>query len=175
MQRTLAYTVYFIVIALLQAFVFNNLNLSIYIYPMVYVSFVLLLPIKTPHIATLFLGLIVGVTMDLASGSAGLHTIASLATAFSRPLLLRLAIGREDANEAGIPNADRLGVGKFLKYSSAFILLHCIIFFSFEALTWSFFYLTALRIVLSTLVTIPLVYLAQMLLITGIQSKKARK
>jgi rod shape-determining protein MreD len=175
MQRTITYIVYFVVIALLQAFVFNNLNLSVYVYPMVYASFVLLLPIQTPHLATLLLGLFAGAVMDLAAGTAGLHTIASLASAFCRPLLLRLAVGKEEANEGGIPNANVLGGGRFLKYNAAFVLLHCFVFFSFEALTFEFFYLTLARIVLSTVVTVPLVYLAQMLIIVEGVRKKTRK
>lgn len=175
MQRAIGYTIYFITMVLLQAFVFNNLNLSVYIYPLVCTSFVMLLPIQTPHIATLMLGLVTGITLDAVSGTAGLHTIASLFTAFCRPLLLRLSIGREEANEGGIPNADGLGTGPFLRYSSVFIFLHCFVFFAFEGLSWEYFHLTLLRIVLSTAVTIPLVYLAQMLLIPGYQRKKARK
>lgn len=175
MHRTLGYILFFITMVLLQAFLFNNLNLSIYIYPLVYVAFVILLPVETPHAVVLLFGLAAGITMDAASGTAGLHTIASLFSAFCRPLLLRLSVGKEEANEGGIPNPDYLGHMAFLRYSGVFILLHCLVYFSFEALTWSYYYLTLARVVLSTIVTIPLVYLAQMLLIPGQQRKKARK
>lgn len=175
MQRTLGYIIYFITMVLLQAFVFNNLNLSVYIYPLVYAAFVMLLPIQTAHIAVLLLGLGAGIAMDAVSGTGGLHTIASLFTAFCRPLVLRLTIGREEAHEGGIPNADGLGTGTFLRYSSVFVFLQCFVFFSFEGLSWSYFHFTLLRIVLSSVVTIPLVYLAQMLLIPGYQRKKSRK
>lgn len=174
MYRTLGYTLFFLTVVLLQAFLFNNINLSIYVYPFVYVGFVLLLPIQTPHVVVLLLGLLTGVTIDAVSGTAGLHTIASLFSAFCRPLMLRLSIGKEDANEGGVPNSDRLGTGAFLRYSSAFIFVHCCVFFMFEALSWSYFHLTLLRILGSTAITIPLVYCSQLLLISG-QNKKTRK
>ena len=109
MHRTLAYTIFFIVLVLLQAFLFDNLNLSIYIYPLVYTAFIILLPIQTPRIAVLLLGFAIGVAVDAVSGTAGLHTIASLASAFCRPMMLRLSIGKEEANEGGIPNSVKLG------------------------------------------------------------------
>lgn len=159
---------------LLQAFLFNNLNMSVYIYPLVYTAFVMLLPIQLPHVVVLLLGLLTGITVDVVSGTAGLHTIASLFSAFCRPLMLRLSIGKEEANEGGIPNARRLGTGAFLRYCSVFILIHSIAFFSFEALSWSYFHLTLLRILSSAAITIPLVYFAQMLLMAG-QSQNVRK
>lgn len=174
MYRTLAYTVFFIALILLQAFLFNNLNLSVYIYPLVYTAFILLLPIQTPRVAVLLLGFATGAAIDAVSGTAGLHTIASLASAFCRPLMLRLSIGKEEANEGGIPNSARLGAGAFLRYSSVFIFIHCLVFFSFEALSWSYFHLTLLRIFLSAAVTIPLVYCTQLLFIPG-QLQKTRK
>ena len=175
MHRTIGYIIYFIIIILLQAFVFNNLNLSVYIYPLVYASFILLLPIQTPHIAILILGLITGIVMDSLSGTAGLNTISSLFTAFCRPVIIRMTLGREEANEGGIPNADGIGTTPFLKYSSLFIFLHCFVFFSFEALSWNFFHITLLRIILSSAITILLVYFAQMLLLPGYQRKKSRQ
>lgn len=165
MYRTLEYTIFFLLTILLQAFLFNNLNISIYVYPMIYVSFIMLLPIQTRHILILLLGLITGVLMDYMSGTAGLHTIASLASAFCRPLMLRLIRSKEDINDGGIPNADRMGKGAFISYSSIFIFLHCFVFFSFEALSWNYFLFTLLRIAASTALTIPLVYFAQMLFI----------
>jgi len=43
------------------------------------------------------------------------------------------------------------------------ILIHSTAFFLLEALSWSFFYRTALRIALSSAVTLPLVYFCQKL------------
>ena len=47
MYRTLQYALLFLVAALLQIFLFNNLSLSVYLNPLVYVVFIALLPMET--------------------------------------------------------------------------------------------------------------------------------
>lgn len=165
MYRALEYGLFFVTLLLLQVFLFNNLNLSVYINPLVYVAFVLLLPMELPSIAVLMLGLLIGASTDLMVGTAGLNTVATLFTAFSRKQTMMLMIGKESVGEGGIPCSARIGTGKFLRYASVAVLLHCIIFFTFEALTFRFFYLTLFKIVLSTAVTVILIYFSQFLLI----------
>ena len=48
MHRTLPYISLFVVTVLLQVFLFDNLSISIYLNPLVYVAFVALLPLDTP-------------------------------------------------------------------------------------------------------------------------------
>ncbi len=164
MYRFIEYTFFFVVLILLQVFLFDNLNLGMYVHPLVYVGFIVLLPMETPAVAVLLLGLVAGFTMDIISGGAGLNTSAALAVAFARRPVLILIAGREEVKEGGIPVVRRLGTGKYLKYCTVMVLLHCAIYFSLEALTWSYFYLTLLRIVLSAFVTLALLHFSQMLL-----------
>ena len=51
----------------------------------------------------------------------------------------------------------------FLRYAGVIVLLHGTVFFVLESLTWSFFYLTLLRIVCSSVITLLLVYFCQKL------------
>ena len=53
MHRTLPYISLFVVTVLLQVFLFDNLSISIYLNPLVYVAFVALLPLDTPPVALL--------------------------------------------------------------------------------------------------------------------------
>lgn len=78
MHRTLPYISLFVVTVLLQVFLFDNLSISIYLNPLVYVAFVALLPLDTPPVVLLASGLAMGVTMDFAMGAAGVNTIATL-------------------------------------------------------------------------------------------------
>ena len=165
MHRVLEYAIFFVVLVLLQAFLFNNLNLSVYINPLVYVAFVLLLPIELSSIAVLMLGLLVGVTTDFLVGTAGLNTIATLFTAFARRQTMTFMMGKETVGEGGVPCAARVGGGKFLRYISVAVLLHCIVFFWFETMTFRYFHLTLLKTVASSIITIALVYVSQFLLI----------
>ena len=109
MHKTLPYLALFAVVVLLQVFLFDNLSISIYLNPLVYVAFIALLPLDTPPVVLLLSGLATGVTMDLAMGAAGVNTIATLLIAFARPTLLGLLYSRDDIREGGIPSTGRLG------------------------------------------------------------------
>ena len=51
MHRTFPYILLFAVAVMLQLFLFNNLTLSVYFNPLVYVVFLALLPMETPPAA----------------------------------------------------------------------------------------------------------------------------
>lgn len=162
MYKILEYVVLLFVLVLLQAFLFNGLSLSVYLVPLVYVAFIALLPMGINNLLALILAFGVGMLIDLTMGTPGLNTIASLTTAFVRPTVLTLTVGKDDATEGGAPTSRRLGRNKFMRYIFLMVFLHCAVFCIFEALTWNYFYLTLLRIVVSTVVTVAVVYLIQL-------------
>ena len=74
MYRTLPYLALFAATVLLQVFLFDNLSISVYLNPLVYIAFIVLLPLDTPPVVLLGAGLALGVTMDGAMGAAGINT-----------------------------------------------------------------------------------------------------
>ena len=154
MHRTLQYAILFIVMVILQIFLFSRIGISVYVHPLVCIAFIVLLPMEIAPLALLGLGLLLGVTLDFFMATAGIHTVAALLAAFCRPALLNVLVGKDEVKDGGVPNVNRIGAKKFV-HSTAFFLL--------EALSWSFFYRTALRIALSSAVTLPLVYFCQKL------------
>lgn len=171
MYRVLEYAFFFATLLLLQAFLFNNLNLGIYINPLVYAAFILLLPMELTPIWVLLLGALMGAATDMITGVAGLNTIATLVTAYGRRWIMMLMIGKETVGDGGIPCSTRIGAGKFLRYATVAVLLHCLIFFSFEALTFRFFHLTLIKILMSAAVTITLIFFSQFLLIGSYEKR----
>ena len=163
MHRFMEYTLLFVVLVLLQVLLFNNLGISLYVNPLVYVSFVILLPADIRGAWLLLLALLMGVVVDMFSGTPGINTIATLLVAFCRPGLLLLLVGSDDVKELGVPDANHMGTGRFLKYASLLVVLHAAVFFMLEALSWRYFGFTLLRIVLSSLATILFVYFCQKL------------
>lgn len=153
MYRTLPYLALLIVTVLLQLFLFDNLAISIYLNPLIYIAFLALLPLDTPHVALLGAGLVLGVIMDYAMGAAGINTIATLLVAFLRPMLVNLLYGHDNAREGGIPSSERMGKHVFINYLFLFTLIHHTTFFLLEALSMDHLLLTALRIVVSTAVS----------------------
>lgn len=158
MYRTLPYLALFVVTVLLQIFLFDNLSVSVYLNPLIYVAFIILLPLDTPPAVLLGAGLVTGVVMDASMGAAGINTVATLPIAFLRPAFMNLLCGRENVREGGIPSPERLGRRKFIDYLVLMILVHHTIFFLLEALSWSHLLQTSIRIVVSSLVTMAFVW-----------------
>lgn len=167
MPRMLQYILFFAATALLQLLFVDNLNLSVYVHPMLCLAFVALLPVELAPIWVLLSGFAMGMVIDVGSGTAGLSSAAMLFSSFSRPLVLRIALAREDVREGGgTPTRELMGSGGFIKYALVFTLLHCAFYFTLEAATWSFYYLTILRIAASTLVTVVLIYVCQLFFVS---------
>lgn len=158
MYRTFPYLMLFAVAVLLQVFLFDNLSISIYFNPLVYIAFLVLLPLDMRPVSVLLAGLVLGVAMDCAMGAAGINTISTLLIAFLRPAVLGLLCRRDDAREGGVPSAERLGSRVFIEYLVVLTLLHHSVFFSLEALSWAHVLHTLVRIVVSSLASVVFIW-----------------
>ena len=166
MYRTVPYIVLFLILALLQIFLFDNLSISIYLCPLVYIGFIVLLPIDAPPVAVLFPALSMSVAMDWAMGAAGINTIATLPVAMLRRPLLQSVCGKEGIREGGIPSSIRLGQGGFLRYLAAMVVVHHFLFFMLESLSWAQLFHTLVRLVVSSAVTVGFIWLLARLFTT---------
>lgn len=164
MHQWFKYTLLFIVLVLIQELIFNQLQFSVYINPLIYVAFILLLPMRTKPIAVLMCGLLVGLVMDLSTGMAGANTIASLLTAYARLTMMKIIIGKDNVTDGGIPAPNVIGYPKFLTYVTIMIFVHSLLLFGLEVMTWKYFGLTLLRTIFSTAVTVGLTWLTAMFL-----------
>ncbi len=158
MFRSIPYIILFLVAALSQIFIFDNLSSSVLVAPLVYILFIALLPIETSQLYMLLAGLGVGVVMDATMGTEGLNTIATLLAAFVRRPIIRLIVGRE-RSERGVPSELNFGDGIFLRYIALFVALHHLVFFLFESLSLSFMLYTTMRFVVSSAISILFVWL----------------
>ena len=159
MYRTVPYIVLFLILALLQIFLFDNLSISIYLCPLVYIGFIVLLPIDAPPVS-------MSVAMDWAMGAAGINTIATLPVAMLRRPLLQSVCGKEGIREGGIPSSIRLGQGGFLRYLAAMVVVHHFLFFMLESLSWAQLFHTLVRLVVSSADTVSFIWLLERLLTT---------
>lgn len=157
MYRTIQYTVLFVVLVLFQALLFNNLMLVPYLFPMVYIAFLVLLPVRLSWAAQTLLGFLLGVTVDFSMGTAGINTIASTFIGFVRPWVMNLTMGRDVQYET-IPYGGGLERKEFLLYAVILVALHNTLFFAFESLG-SHLFPTVLKILFSSVVNLLLVWL----------------
>lgn len=166
MHRILQYTFLFLAVTALQVFLFDNLQLSLYVHPFAYLAFVLLLPMEIKGPTLLLLAAGMGIAMDFFSGMPGINTAAVTAMAFCRPTVLRLFVGKEIVGDGGVPNAARIGTGKFLRYAAVLTLIHATLFFVLETLSSVLILFTAVRIAASTVCSLIVLWFIQLLFVS---------
>ena len=146
-----------------QVFVLNNLAISPLVAPMVYVVLILLMPIESSQWKMLVAGLLLGVVMDVTMGTAGLNTLVTMPIAFfRRPLLFSLGGLSAISKEEGLPTIKRLGL-RFHRYFITMIVLHSLLFYFVEWLSFDNFGTLVLRILCSTICSLVLDYIIVML------------
>ena len=152
-----------LVVLFVQVFVLNNLSISPLVAPMVYIVLILMMPIESSQWKMLGVGLLLGITMDLTMGTAGLNTLVTLPVAFfRRPLLYALTGLSPMSKEEGIPSVKRLGA-RFHRYIIVLIVIHSLLFYFAEWLSFDNFGTLLLRILCSTLCSLVLDYIIIML------------
>lgn len=154
----------FLLLILLQVLLLNNLHLSVYINPYLYILFILILPFETPNSILLILGFITGITVDIFASSAGVHASASVFLAFVRPYLLNF-IAPRDGYEFGLrPHVKHMGWSWFLTYAGISIILHHFFLFYVEAFSFDNFFLTLIKVILSSFFTLVLILVSELLI-----------
>jgi hypothetical protein len=173
MRNFLTYTILFVVaVVVAQLFVFDSMRVSVYFSPLAYIAFVALLPLSMRPIAVLLLGFATGIFIDFFEGTAGAHTVVSLFTAYTRRWMATVTLGRDTVEEeTAMPSTKLLGGGKFLRYVALFTAVHCLAYFSLEALTWSNYHLVLLKTAVSGVFTVAAVWFLSLLFTINTQKR----
>ncbi len=154
----------FIILILLQVTIFNNIQLSGFINPYLYVLFILLLPFETPPWLLLALSFFMGLSIDVFSNTIGIHASACVFMGFLRPFVLNY-ISVRDNYESNIEQGLYVyGFSWFFKYALILILAHHSFLFIVEVFSFNNFGDTLIRIILSSIFTLILVITSQFII-----------
>ena len=153
----------FIILVLLQIVVLNNIQLSGFINPYLYVLFILMLPVKMPKLLLIFISFLTGLCIDIFSNTMGMHAAACVFMAFSRPGVLRIIAPREGYEAEATPSVKDMSFNWFLLYAGVLIILHHLFLFYTEVFRFSELFTTLLRVLASSLATLALVIMCQFL------------
>jgi len=154
----------FAFLVLIQVFVFNNIQLSGYINPYIYVLFILLLPYETPGWLVLFTGFALGITVDSFSGTLGIHAAATVFMAYMRHHILDVISPRDGYEPGSLPRIYYYGFQWFLKYSLILVFFHHLALFYLEVFEMDHFLQTLGRVLISTIVTVFFIMISQYLI-----------
>ncbi len=162
-NKLFKYTVMFLTAVLVQVLFLNQVRFSGYINPSFYIIFVLLLPLSTPRYLLLLLGFLTGLSVDVFSDSLGIHAAATVLIAYIRPAVIRVISTREeDRND--YPGLSQNKFNWFLSYVTILVFVHHFVLLYLEYFTFSHFFYTLLKVILSSVVTIFIIVLSQFLI-----------
>lgn len=165
MNRDLINRIFFFVfVVILQVLLLNKILFFGYINPYFYIFFILMLPFEVKGWELLTAAFLLGLSIDMFSDSLGMHTAATVFLAFCRPLVIRLISSRPVADEGLKPNLFHMGFSWIITYSAMLIFIHHASLFFLEVFRFTEFFTTMLRVLLSSLVTFILVFIAQLLI-----------
>lgn len=151
----------FILLTLLQVLLFSNIQFSGYVNPYVYLLFILLLPVEIPSWFLLFLSFFSGFTIDVFTGSPGMHTSATVLAGFVRPYVLNVIAPRDGYEPGSEPSAASYGIRWFLIYTTLIVLIHHTALFYLEVFRLTDFFRTLLRVLLSAVFSVVFIFLIE--------------
>ena len=157
MNKTALQIIRFIVLVLFQVLVINHIRLGGYVHPYIYLIFIMLLPFNTPKWQLLVLGFLLGLTIDLFTGTPGLHAGATTLMAFCRPSIIKLVSGNQKFENVQEPNLRQLDGIWIFRYVLCMVLVHHFTLFFLESFSVYLIGQVLLRILLSVPVSIFLI------------------
>lgn len=154
-----------LVIIFFQVLVFNQLEISAYVIPFVYPMLILSLIRSMNKPMLLGIAFVLGLFIDMFSNTGGAHAMGLTTLAFLRPYFLS-SIGPTDSGSDHInPSIHNLGFKSYVVYAGILLFIHHIIVFFMEVFTMEDFMGTITRIVVSTITSIVLVFLLQLIFV----------
>jgi len=151
----------FFALILLQVLILNNIQLSGYINPYLYVLFILMLPIQTSGWIVLISAFLIGIAVDMFSDTLGLHATASVFIAFIRPGIINLLSPKEDFATGTYPGIKYFSLKWFFTYAVILVLIHHCILFYLEIFSFRDFFNTLLRVLVSSTATLSIIIIGQ--------------
>ena len=142
-----------VVVVLLQVLLFDNLQIAGWGLPMVYVLFLMNLPVQVPRWAEMLIGAIVGVVFDVWHSSLGVNMAACVAFCYLRPILLGNLIQDLERVKGEVCSAS-IGSIEYVKSLAILTIVHHLLVFSLESWSWHNWWIVLLQTLLSSVLTI---------------------
>lgn len=142
-----------LLIFVLQVLLFDHLHIGSWGIVMMYILFLINLPIRIPRWAEMLIGLLVGIMMDVWHSSLGIHIAACVALSFVRPLLLNNAIQDIERIKDNI-SVQTIGRIEYTKCAVVLTVLHHFIVFSLETWNIQFWWIVILQTLISSAMTL---------------------
>lgn len=160
-RGTLLHSLYFVLYLLAQVMLFRQLVLFNTAFCLMYVAFILLLPIETNPMLLMVAGFFLGFGIDIFYDSLGLHALSLVLVAYLRNYWLATITpqGGYDAGQG--PTLAVNGVQWFMVYTIPLVFVHHAVLFFAEAGGFEIFWYTMSKVITSLLFTMTVILLFQ--------------
>lgn len=149
-MSNIKFVIHLLVLLLIQLTILDNIQLHSYVYINIYILIIYILPYRLRNATILFFGFFLGLFIDLANNTMGIHAAATTLIAYIRPRLLMLTSNREQIDD--IQGKQKISdFGWFFKYVLISTTIFNVILILCEAFSFQNFLITILRIVCSTI------------------------
>jgi rod shape-determining protein MreD len=144
----------FLALVAIQVLVMNKVQFNGYLNPYIYILFIILLPLRTPQLAMIIAGFLLGLVVDLYSGMMGIHTAATLFVSYFRNRIMKVVIGITEEDFVAVPGLKTLGSFRFVYYAGVITLIHHLMLFYLEVFSFRNSADTLIRVMANTLVSL---------------------
>lgn len=154
----------FLLLLLLQIFVLSHVLIYGLVTPSVYFLFILLLPFNMSRWGLMISGFILGLTLDIFMNTRGMHAAACVLIAYLRPLVINILTPQKGFETMRVtPSIITMRWFPFLTYVAVLTFIHHIVYFSLEVFDFNNFFYLSSKILLSTLLSIAMIIIFEML------------
>lgn len=157
----------FFLLIFVQVLVLDQLEISGpvngYFNAYLYILFLLMLPVNINRLLLLLLCFITGLSVDMFTGTAGMHASACLILGFIRPGFLNLIAPREGYESTLRLTMQGMGGSTFLVYAGVLTFIHHFSLFLLEAFNFLNFFDLLLRVITCSMFTMLLIVMSQVL------------
>jgi rod shape-determining protein MreD len=155
----------FIILILVQFYVLDKIHLHQMVTPYIYFLFIIWMPFNLPRGWQMILAFVLGFTLDSFRHFPGFHAAACVLIAYLRPFLINILIPQEGA-DSNYDEPSALSMGglfRYMIYAGMLVLVHNGWLFFLEALEFGNFWYFIVKTLLSTIISLLLVFVAELL------------
>ena len=146
-----------VLVLLLQVLLFDHLHIANIGVPLVYILFLINLPVRIPRWVEMMMGLALGLIMDMWYSSLGVHMAACVAITYLRPIFLNNVV-QDIERITGNISSQAIGAVEYTKCAFYLVLIHHFIVFLLEAWSLNNWWLIRLHVVVSGAMTFLVVW-----------------
>jgi hypothetical protein len=149
----------------IQAWVLDKVHLHHMVTPYIYFLFILWLPFSMNRTAQMIVAFLLGFTLDAFRHHPGFHAAACVLIAYLRPFIINILLpGDSGENTYREPSIRSMGgLMPYLVYAAILSMIHNAWLFMLEAWQFTNFWYFLVKTILSTLVTLLLILITELL------------